>query len=103
MNYHKNDLLDECLDRFYCTFSHTLDTSDYVPQAFNDKILKYIFKCMRKKFRELDIEDRQYQKAQRREERMRAKISSSSEALASDEESEQEESGVNDESQNMAE
>lgn len=63
MNYHKNDLIDECLGRFYQTFSLTLDTCDYVPKKYNDKILKYIFKCMKKSFRKIDKEDREYQKS----------------------------------------
>lgn len=69
INYNKNKLLDEALDRYYTTFKHTLDTADYVPQKFNDKILKYIFKCMRKKFREIDVEDRIYQRELKLEER----------------------------------
>lgn len=62
MNYHKNDLIDECLGRFYQTFSLTLDTCDYVPKKYNDKILKYIFKCMKKSFRKIDKEDKVYQR-----------------------------------------
>ena len=71
INYNKNKLLDEALDRYYTTFSHTLDTADYVPQKFNDKILKYIFKCMRKKFREIDVEDRIFQRQLKLEERQK--------------------------------
>lgn len=62
MNYHKNDLIDECLIRFYNTFSCTLDTADYVSDKYNAKILKYIFKNMKRAFRKLDREDRRWQK-----------------------------------------
>ena len=46
MNYNKNNLIDECLQRYYKTFSCTLDTADYVPDKYNRKILAYIFKNM---------------------------------------------------------
>ncbi len=62
MNYNKNDLIDECLIRFYKTFYCTLDTADYVPNKFNNKILGYIFKCMKKQFKKIDREDKIYQK-----------------------------------------
>lgn len=62
IDYKKNDLIDECLVRFYETFKHTLDTADFVPEKYNDKILAYIFKCMRKNFKQIDREYRQYQK-----------------------------------------
>lgn len=37
MNYNKNDLIDECLIRYYQSFACTLDTADYVPNKFNNK------------------------------------------------------------------
>lgn len=61
MNFYKNDLIDETLDRFYQTFSHTLDTADYVPDKFNKKIDKYIFKNLKKSFKCINKEDRIYQ------------------------------------------
>lgn len=62
INYNKNKLINEALDEYYVTFSHTLDTADFVPDKFNDKINKYIFKNMKKVFRKLDKEDRKYQR-----------------------------------------
>ena len=44
LNYNKNKLINECLTKYYETFSHTLDTADYVPDKFNNKILNYIYK-----------------------------------------------------------
>ena len=67
MNYHKNDLIDECLIRFYTTFAHTLDTADYVPDKYNDKILKYIFKNMKKSFGKINREDRRWQRKHKNE------------------------------------
>ena len=32
-----------------------LDTADYVPDKFNDKIAKYIYKNMKAKFKEIEI------------------------------------------------
>ncbi len=64
INYNKNKLINECLCQYYETFSHTLDTADYVPEKYNAKILAYIFKNMKKQFKKIDREDKQYQKAQ---------------------------------------
>lgn len=68
INYNKNELINECLVKFYETFALTLDTADYVPERFNKKILKYIFKNMRRQFRRLNGEDRRYQLIQRAKE-----------------------------------
>lgn len=69
MNYNKNDLIDECLQRYYQTFACTLDTSDYVPKKYNVKILAYIFKNLKKQFKKLDREDRLYQVNLRRQQK----------------------------------
>lgn len=61
INFNKNKLINETLDKYYETFSHTLDTADYVPEKFNEKISKYIFKNMKRAFRQIDREDRKYQ------------------------------------------
>ena len=62
INYNKNKLINKTLDKFYETFSHTLDTADFVPEKYNKYICKYIFKNMKKAFRKIDKEDRKYQK-----------------------------------------
>lgn len=69
INYNKNELINECLVRYYETFALTLDTVDYVPERYNRRIIAYIFKNMKKQFRKLDREDRKYQREQRRLER----------------------------------
>ena len=69
LNYNKNKLINECLVKYYETFAHTLDTSDYVPEKYNNKILKYIFKNMRK----LDKEDKKYQRQANKKARLKAK------------------------------
>lgn len=73
INYNKNKLINGCLVKYYETFAHTLDTSDYVPEKYNNKILKYIFKNMRRQFRKLDKEDRQYQRQANKKARLKAK------------------------------
>ena len=55
MIFNKNKLINKTLDKYYDTFSHTLDTADYVPEKFNNKITKYIYKDLTKKFKEIEI------------------------------------------------
>ena len=62
MDFNKNKLINEVLDNYYDTFSHTLDTADYVPMKFNDRISKYIFRNMKKSFRKVDKEDKKHQR-----------------------------------------
>ena len=62
INYNKNKLINECLNKYYETFSCTLDTADFVPDKYNDKINAYIFKNMKRAFKRLDKADRQFQK-----------------------------------------
>ena len=69
INFNKNKLINITLDKYYDTFAHTLDTSDFVPDKFNKKICKYIFKNMRKAFRRIDKEDRKYQSLVNKKER----------------------------------
>ena len=62
IDFNKNELINETLDKYYETFSHTLDTAEYVPEKFNKKITQYIYKNMRKSFRQIDKEDAIYQR-----------------------------------------
>ena len=73
MNYNKNELINTTLDKYYETFSHMLDTSDYVPEKFNDKIGKYIFKNLKKTFKLIDGEDRKYQRKFKKEVKIQEK------------------------------
>lgn len=73
INYNKNKLINTCLETYYDTFSRTLDTADFVPEKYNKKILAYIFKNMKRQFRRLDREDRRYQRAMHKKERLKAK------------------------------
>ena len=73
LNYNKNKLINTALDKYYETFSHTLDTADFVPDKFNDKINKYIFKNMKKAFKKIDKEDKIYQKSAKKQAKMRKK------------------------------
>ena len=59
MDYRKNDMIDELLQRYYLTYSCTLDTIDFVGTKTDKKIHKYIFKNMKKSWRKID---KQYNK-----------------------------------------
>ncbi len=76
LNYNKNKLINNCLNKYYETFSHTLDTADFVPDEYNDKITKYIFKNMKKAFKRIDKEDKRYQKEVRTKRRKQRKFKS---------------------------
>lgn len=73
INYNKNKLINTCLVKYYETFSHTLDTADFVPNKFNDKILNYIFKNMKKSFKKIDREDRRYQRQFKKKQQLKSK------------------------------
>lgn len=73
INFNKNKLINKVLENYYQTFSMTLDTADYVPEKYNDKIIKYIFKNMKKVFRKIDWEDFKYQRKLKKEQREKAK------------------------------
>ena len=73
LNYNKNKLINECLSKYYETFAHTLDTADFVPEQYNDKINAYIFKNMCKAFKKIDREDRRFQRAFRKKEKAKLK------------------------------
>lgn len=62
MNFNKNKLINDTLIVFYTTFQKTLDTAEFVPEKMNNKIYKYIFKNMKKAFRQIDKEDRIFQR-----------------------------------------
>lgn len=73
LNYNKNKLINECLTKYYETFSHTLDTADFVPEKYNDKINAYIFKNMKRAFKRIDKADKQFQKEFRKKEKLKMK------------------------------
>ncbi|MCL2229164.1 MAG: hypothetical protein FWC00_05055 [Firmicutes bacterium] len=54
MEFIKNELIDEVLQKYFATFSITLDTAEFVPDKYGRKIHKFIFKNMKKKFREVN-------------------------------------------------
>ena len=62
MEFIKNELIDEVLKRYFATFQITLDTADYVPERYGRKIHAFIFKNMKRKFREVN---RAYRKQKR--------------------------------------
>lgn len=74
INYNKNKLINKALEQYYETFSRTLDTADFVPQKFNDKINKYIYKNMKKALKKIDKEDRIFQKKLLKTEKNKQKL-----------------------------
>lgn len=73
INYNKNKLINTTLDKYYETFAHMLDTTDYVPEKYNDKIGRYIFKNLKRTFRKIDREDRIYQHNLRKNAKLKQK------------------------------
>lgn len=63
ITYKKYDLIKECLSNYYSTCAYTLDTLDFVPAKYNDKIVAYLFKVLKKKFKKINREDRKREKA----------------------------------------
>ena len=56
MEFIKNELINAVLEKYFETFSKTLDTADYVPAKYGKKIHAYIFRNMRRKFKEVNRE-----------------------------------------------
>lgn len=79
INFNKNKLINETLDKYYNTFSHTLDTTDFVPEKYNKKISNYIFKNMKKAFRRIDREDRKFQRKFREKLKIKEKFKKNNE------------------------
>ena len=50
------------------------DTAEYVPEKYNKKIHKFIYKNMRKAFRIINREDRKFQRSLRKENKNNLKI-----------------------------
>ena len=55
MEFKKNELLNDILDKHFETWSHTLDTGDFVPTKYLKKVDKIIFKNLKKKIKECEI------------------------------------------------
>ena len=79
INYNKNNLVNTCLEKYYETFSRTLDTADFVPEKYNKRILAYIFKNMRRQFKRIDKADKSFQKDVAKKERLKAKQAATTE------------------------
>lgn len=82
INFNKNKLINITLDTYYDTFAHTLDTSDYVPEKYNKKICRYIFKNMKKAFRRIDKDDRKFQRKFRKQVKIKEKLAKKKSKLA---------------------
>lgn len=55
MQFNKNKLINQTIDEYMLTWSHTLDTADYVDSKYLKKIDKYIYDDFKKKLKEVEI------------------------------------------------
>ncbi len=55
MIFSKNELINEVLDKHFETWTHTLDTSDFVPQRYLKYIDRLIFENLKQKLKEVEI------------------------------------------------
>lgn len=55
MEFKKNELINRTIDEYVTTWSHTLDSSDFIDTKFLKKIDKYIYNNLKKKFKEIEI------------------------------------------------
>ena len=55
MIFHKNDLINETLDKHFETWMHTLNTADFVPKKYLNYVDRIIFENLKKKLKEVDI------------------------------------------------
>ncbi len=74
IDFYKNKLINRVLEEYYSTFSRTLDTCDYVPEKFNNKIYKYIFKNMKKDFKKIDKDSNLHFKLKKQNSKKRKKF-----------------------------
>lgn len=55
-------MLDELHARFFQSYSLTLDTADYIPQKYIDKVYKELYKSQKAQYRKIGKTDKDYQK-----------------------------------------
>lgn len=84
INFNKNKLINEVLNKYYETFSLTLDTADFVPEEYNDKINKYIFKNMKRHFKKIDKEDRKFQRKFKKDNKIKSRTKKKKQKIKGD-------------------
>lgn len=55
MNFNKNKYINETIDTYLTTWSHLLNSEEFVDPKFLHKMDKYIYKNLTKKFKEIEI------------------------------------------------
>ena len=55
MEFEKNKLIKKTLREHYNLFSETINTGNFVPEKINKKIIKFIYKNMNSKFKQIHI------------------------------------------------
>lgn len=66
IDYKKYELMKECMAETFEVYKCTLDVADYVPESHLDKTFAWIYKNMKKKQRQIDKENRKYQRTLKR-------------------------------------
>ena len=54
--------LDELHARFFQSYALTLDTADYIPKSYIDKVYKQLYKAQKAMYRKIGKTDKDYQK-----------------------------------------
>lgn len=57
MEFNKNKLINKTIDIYANTWSHLVDTENFIDSKYLKKVDKYIFKNLTKKFKEIEIFD----------------------------------------------
>ena len=57
MEFNKNKLINKTIDKYAETWSHLLNTGDFIKEKYLNKIDGYIYKNMTQKFKEIEIFD----------------------------------------------
>lgn len=55
-------MLDELHARFFQSYALTLDTADYIPQSYIDKVYKQLYKAQKAMYKKIGKTDKDYQK-----------------------------------------
>lgn len=55
MEFNKNKLINKTIDKYAETWSHLLNTGEFIDEKYLKKLDNYIYKNMTKKFKEIEI------------------------------------------------
>ncbi len=55
MDFNKNELINQTIDTYAESWSHTMDTEDFIDAKYLKKIDKYLFRNLKSKFNEIEV------------------------------------------------